>query len=35
VFAAVEGGVLGGVSGLVLAGLAVGAAVLPRLHPLS
>ena len=33
-FAAVEGGILGGVSGLVLATLAVGIAVLPRLHPL-
>jgi hypothetical protein len=35
VFAAFEGAILGGVSGLVLAGLVVGAAVLPRLHPLS
>jgi hypothetical protein len=34
VFAAVEGGVLGCVSGLVLACLAAGIAVLPRLHPL-
>jgi hypothetical protein len=34
VFAGVEGGVLGCVSGLVLACLAAGIAVLPRLHPL-
>lgn len=34
VFAAVEGGVLGSVSGLVLACLVAGIAILPRLHPL-
>ena len=33
-FAAAEGGILGGVSGLVLAVAAAGVAVLPRLHPL-